>query len=266
MPPPTNKPWKDAIVEVLKSQSAAMHYSDVAKEIVKRGLRKKIGATPAATVNVTIHQSITKYGENSPFVKVASGEFMLRYIPGKTNGKASVTKISVKSEDSETGGIIKAFGMFWRRDWVDWVMKPKLLGRQQEGADSVDFAGQHGVYLLHDGREVIYVGRTTETRLAARLSEHTRDRFNGRWDRFSWFGLLTVSQEGKLSKSPAKPITEEEVIITFEALLIEGLEPRQNRKRGDAFRAVEYLQAKDPVLDMKEKKKLIEEMVNKFKS
>jgi hypothetical protein len=31
----------------------------------------------------------------------------------------------------------------------------------------------------------------------------------------------------------------------MEALLIEGLEPPQNRRRGDDFRAVEYLQAED---------------------
>ena len=29
---------------------------------------------------------------------------------------------------------------------------------------------------------------------------------------------------------------------TMEALLIEGLEPRQNRKREDGFNAIEYIQ------------------------
>jgi hypothetical protein len=36
------------------------------------------------------------------------------------------------------------------------------------------------------------------------------------------------------------------VVATMEAVLIEGLEPRQNRKRGDDFQAVEFLQFEDP--------------------
>jgi hypothetical protein len=120
------------------------------------------------------------------------------------------------------------------------------------------------VYLLHDGREVIYVGRTAEKRLATRLSEHTRDRLNGRWDRFSWFGLLTVTEKGDLAQTNLASIIEEDVIVTLEALLIEGLEPRQNRKRGDAFRAVEYLQKQDPEIVKKGKKKIAEEMLAKF--
>jgi hypothetical protein len=36
------------------------------------------------------------------------------------------------------------------------------------------------------------------------------------------------------------------LIVTLEARLIEGLEPPQNRKRGDDFRAVEFQQTEDP--------------------
>jgi hypothetical protein len=167
-------------------------------------------------------------------------------------------------EAAETGGIIKAFGMFWRRESVYWTSRPKLMGVQQEGAKPVDFAAQKGVYLLHDGREVIYVGRMTEMRLAARLFEHTKDRLNGRWDRFSWFGLLDVTDGGELADRSFSKLTADDVIITMEALLVEGLEPRQNRKRGDAFRAVEYLQHLDPELAKKAKKKLAEEMLSKL--
>lgn len=37
----------------------------------------------------------------------------------------------------------------------------------------------------------------------------------------------------------------------MEALLIEALEPPQNRKRGDEIRAVEYLQVQDEFLENK---------------
>src|SRR5689334_21768166 len=73
-----NKPWKDAIVEVLKGSTQAMHYADIATEIQKRHLRSKVGATPAATVNVVIHESIQTEGKASPFLKVGIGDFLLK--------------------------------------------------------------------------------------------------------------------------------------------------------------------------------------------
>ena len=42
------------------------------------------------------------------------------------------------------------------------------------------------------------------------------------------------------------------MISTLEALLIESLEPPQNRKRGDNFSAVEYIQDIDPELRERE--------------
>jgi len=87
---------------------------------------------------------------------------------------------------------------------------------------------------------------------------------NGRWDRFSWFGLLDVTDDGALTEQALSSLTADDVITTMEALLIEGLEPRQNRKRGDAFRAVEYLQHLDPELAKKAKRKLAEEILSKL--
>ena len=264
-----NKPWKEAIIEVLQQTKEAMHYADISKEIQKRQLRSKFGATPASSVNTAINDSINKDGEDSPFIKVDAGTFILRTALAASKSPLGKTASDsredvVAQEAAETGGIIKAFGMFWKRDSVDWISKPVLMGQQQEGADPVNFSDQYGVYLLHDGREVIYVGRMTEKRLAARLSEHTRDRLNGRWDRFSWFGLLAVTKEGKLAETKSLSISQEDIIVTLEALLIEGLEPRQNRKRGDAFRAVEYIQDQDPELLKKRQKHLMREVIEKL--
>ena len=46
----------------------------------------------------------------------------------------------------------------------------------------------------------------------------------------------------------------------MEALLIEGLEPPQNRKRGDDFSAIEYLQAEDPAVERQQMMELLAEM------
>jgi hypothetical protein len=153
--------------------------------------------------------------------------------------------------------------MFWRKDAVEWSSSPKLLGMQQIGVTPVDFCKQLGIYLLYDGREVIYVGRTTERPLGRRLYEHTLDRMSARWDRFSWFGLLPVSETGQLQELPGS-YAASKLIPALEAILIEALEPRQNRKRGDDLAAVEYIQKGDPEIEKKRVKATLDAALNKL--
>src|SRR5690606_23098737 len=120
-------------------------------------------------------------------------------------------------EDVEEMGLINAFGMYWQRNAVSWKNRPVLLGYQQSGSRRVDFSEQGGVYLLHDATRVVYVGQAGDMRLGARLLEHTRDRLNGRWDRFSWFGVKGVSEEGGLTDPPAA-FGMNTLISTMEAL------------------------------------------------
>lgn len=80
---------------------------------------------------------------------------------------------------------------------------------------------------------------------------------SARWDRFSWFGLLPVSEAGDLGKLPAT-FGATKMIPALEAILIEALEPRQNRKRGDDLAAVEYLQKEDPAI----KKKMVKDTLD----
>jgi len=87
--------------------------------------------------------------------------------------------------------------------------------------------------------------------LGKRLYEHTIDRLGSRWDRFSWFGLLDVTDDGTLEEIPIQ-VTLPSLIATLEALLIEALEPPQNRKRGDDFSVMEYIQDVDPELKERE--------------
>lgn len=50
----------------------------------------------------------------------------------------------------------------------------------------------------------------------------------------------------------------------MESLLIEGLEPPQNRKRGDEFNAIEYIQVLDPELQKRDVKDLFAELQEKL--
>ena len=159
--------------------------------------------------------------------------------------------------------IITSFGMFWRKEAVQWVATPKLLGMKKNDDVPIDFHKQIGIYLLYDGREVIYVGRITKRPLGNRLYEHTNDRLSTRWDRFSWFGLLPVSVEGEIGALP-ESYTATDLIPALEAILIEALEPRQNRKRGDDLAAVEYIQKIDPAIEKKRVKATLDTVLNKL--
>jgi hypothetical protein len=154
--------------------------------------------------------------------------------------------------------------MYWARNSIVWSANPSLLGQQQSGAKPVNFTNQRGVYLLYDDRDVIYVGRATDQGLGKRLFQHTVDRLASRWNRFSWFGLWRVTQNGDLEEMSPRPLPADIIVTTMEALLIEGLEPPQNRRRGDDFRAVEYLQAEDPELEKRRMMSLLAEMSAKL--
>lgn len=254
-------PWREAIEDVLREAGTALHYTEIAERIVTSGLRKKVGATPAATVNSILTTSINKEGEASPFIKLGKGEYALK--PGTRAELPTVGGTqSAEDEEEEQYSIITSFGMYWRRDFVKWSAEPRLLGIQQIGASPVNFCKQIGLYLLYDGREAIYVGRAVERPLGRRLYEHTVDRLSTRWDRFSWFGLLPVSDQGNLGDLPQEYVSTR-VIPAIEAVLIEALEPRQNRKRGDDFAAVEYMQQEDPDIEAAKIKEKIKEIVER---
>jgi len=92
------------------------------------------------------------------------------------------------------------------------------------------------------------------------------DRLGGRWTRFSWFGVHPVNDDGTLSaRSELAHLPIDVVIATMEAVLIEGLEPRQNRKRGDDFKAVEYLQVEDPTLELGRMKAMMRKLEDNFR-
>lgn len=228
--------WPDAITKVLRDAREPLHYQEITSRILSSGLKTTDGATPYATVNAQIASSIKHDGATSPYIRVSKGIFTLRQAPA-----------SQQAEDDQSDDVVHAFGMYWQRDLVVWRRQPALFGRQQAGAKAVDFAEQRGIYILYDHHTVAYVGRSVERPLGQRLFEHTLDRLSGRWNRFSWFGLYEVTDAGKLKATDCRP-SFAGLTATLEALLIETLEPPQNRKRGDDFSAVEYIQDIDPEL------------------
>lgn len=252
-------PWLQAMQKVMQDDGKPMHYADIAQAIVDKGYRKHPGATPANTVATNLHLSMKK-GTLSPFVKVEPGVYALKNIQ-----PAPIDEIV--EEAAETGDTppdanpIKAFGMFWSRDRVHWTQKmPSLLGEQVSGSKGVNFTQQAGVYLLYDASRVIYVGKAVDQGLGVRLYQHTRDRLSGRWNRFSWFGMRGVNDDGSLAEVQEDGFGVLNVITVMEALLIEGLEPPQNRRQGDGFAGLEFIQKDDPQIVRELQKAVIAKM------
>jgi hypothetical protein len=69
---PANLPWEDAIQRVLAEADGALHYADIAERIVSKGLRRSVGATPAATVAAHLSSSLRE--KSSPYLRVGRGE------------------------------------------------------------------------------------------------------------------------------------------------------------------------------------------------
>ena len=262
---PSELTWKKAINKVLSSSSTPLHYNEITERIISEGFRENLGATPAATVNAAISASIKHDGESSPYIRISKSTFTMRAEASSTPiiPRRLTPDVSESEELEEQYEIVTSFGMFWRRESIKWVATPKLLGMQNIGATPVNFSKQLGIYLLYDGREVIYVGRTTDGALGKRLDKHTTDRMAARWDRFSWFGLLPVTDDGRLISLP-QSYDAAKLIPALEAILIEALEPRQNRKRGDDLAAVEYLQKVDPEIEKEKAKATIDAAFRKL--
>lgn len=243
-----------------------MHYSEISELILSREYYKTEGATPDATVNAQITSSIKHDGEKSPFLKVSRGTYTVRTskpataiaIPASSAIALppATPKVLKEAQTSTVEGepdesVIRCLGMYWQRDLVVWKNDPRVFGKQQALSKPVDFGVQRGIYILYDHHTVVYVGRSVDRPMGKRLYEHTIDRLGSRWNRFSWFGLLNVTDDGKLVEVPIK-VTLPSLIATLEALLIEALEPLQNRKRGDDFSVMEYIQDIDPEIKERE--------------
>lgn len=241
--------WREAIDKVLAAATRPLHYKEIATRIVADGLRISVGATPAATVYARICESI-KHDSASPYVRVGKGTLALAPTTGArpTTGGDKPRRVDGPSEiPGKHCDIITSFGSYWLRDAIRWNAAPRLLGMQQHGSALIDFNQQAGVYLLYDGKEVVYIGRATERRLGEQLRGHTLDRLAARWDRFSWFGLLPVLDDGELGAPPAS-YDASAIILLLQTILIEALEPRQNRARGNEASTLEFIQSEDPDL------------------
>lgn len=158
--------------------------------------------------------------------------------------------------------IIKTYGLFWRRDHVNWNKtddKGELLGfsRNRKSTERINFNGQIGLYILYHDFKIVYVGQVgkgDKRTLYSRLKDYTRNLKSHRWNQFSWFGIKWVNKIGGLSGGGNISATKEVLLSTIEAILIDGCEPSLNKQGGQWKNAIQYFQrelAGDPSLEEK---------------
>ena len=174
------------------------------------------------------------------FFRPKKAHIALREREKEINEKyGKIDQSEVKDQDSEDDSkILTPFGIFWERSLID-NSGSRLLGVQMEGAKPVDFAKQTGIYILYDHRDIIYIGHS-KGNLGQRIKQHTnpKDRLRHRWDRFSWFGILPVTLDGKLGT------TENRLIQTMpdflESFAIKLTNPSENRTQGNRLPHSEF--------------------------
>ena len=110
----------------MASSSQPLHYKEITEKIISDELRTGLGATPAATVSAEITASIKKHGDDSPYVRVAKGTFTLakKTAVGPSTKEVDTGKPKQEEEEGQYA-IVSSFGMFWRREAIEWVGTPK---------------------------------------------------------------------------------------------------------------------------------------------
>jgi hypothetical protein len=170
-------PWRKAIEKVLSEASEAVHYKEITDKIIEDGLRTSLGATPAMTVSANLTTAVKNEAQDCPFQKVGKGLYIWKEKAGITQ-QPEISAAEQEGEEAEEQqyGVVSSFGMFWRREAIEWNSTPKTLGMQQIGAAPVDFSRQIG-----------FICSMT----AGRLSMLAALR-NGHWERGYTSTLLTV--------------------------------------------------------------------------
>ena len=138
-----------------------------------------------------------------------------------------------------THGIFHAYGLFWRRDEIDWTpgrgnrSQFQLLGRcgtNRPGLQIADFRSNKGIYILYGDLGPYYAGLTLKQDFGKRLKQHLKDDHQAKWDRFSWFSfqrVLAKRDSKKLqtfSTLPGVRLSDPQMAMKdIEALLIKAM-------------------------------------------
>lgn len=225
----TEMSWFDAITEVLKKEKRPLHYEKITEKILSEGYRKSTKRA-SGTVWTNINKDLKS--KKPKFAEIRKGVYIFK--------EYKQDFINNEPIRLQTNVMITSFGRYWHVEENSEKNGLNLVGIKNI---KVDFKDQIGIYLLHRGDKIIYVGQTTDS-LSSRLFTHLTDNKRGRWDSFSWFGFYQLSKEGNLltSATETTSMTFNKLADILEAILIEIIEPGLNKKVGNNWVEKEYYQ------------------------
>lgn len=239
---PNNK----QLVLIALTEGGRMQPKQIREWIVDNGFREEFKSSQGSgAIDALLNERRIVKGNDSRYRLVAGNELRAEDLTASSQEPPDESSGSAVAGNNVVRPLIPCYGMNWYRDQVEWDKRPhELLGSPgwDDSDTRVNFAEQFGVYVLYEWPNVTYVGRTTKGRLYQRLHHHTTDPQKRWFDRFSWFGLLTVGANQEL-ESPREHLDKEEVITAMEAILIEILSPPFNNRRGD-FLGTRYSQVR----------------------
>ena len=94
--------FKSAAIQVLTEAKKPLHYSDITRIAIEKGILETTGNTPEASMNAQISVEIKNLGEASDFIRVSPGTFDLnknkKPLPLKESKKAEAVE---KEEEKE---------------------------------------------------------------------------------------------------------------------------------------------------------------------
>ena len=245
-----NLTWQQAALRVLDEEGRPLRTTDVGELIAQRQYTANVGAAPTQQASVAL-RNLLKRGEIRQVGKLYALPNVANQALQSAEEEAEAGYVTATNPDRLT---VRAYGLYWSRGLVNWSSGSNLWG--EAGGDRVNFADQDGIYLLHNGNEITYVGQTRTPKgvrgLYSRLQDHDKDRRKtDRWDSFSWFGFRPVDETGSLGEPP-QTADLGEILNLIEAILIEGLMPRLNMQSApnskEWLEENQYFQVEDPQL------------------
>lgn len=224
--------WQEVTMTVLESADEPLHYTEITRLIGERDLRTLTGNNPSYTVR----GALSALESDGRVVRTGRGLFALPTVAQSVQQEVDAAEADAAAAAENPNRLtVKAYGLYWDRRMIDWSQS-QLWGQRDENSKPVNFADQDGIYTLHKGSEIVYVGQTltdkAKSGLYLRLKSHHREaRKSDRWDAFSWYGFKPVADNGDLLPVPTQGGVKD-VINTIEAMFIEALMPRLNMQGG----------------------------------
>lgn len=92
--------FQAAAVAILLENKKPMHYKDITKKALERGLLESKGSTPEISMNSQLFVDMKEKGANSDFVRVSESFYDLRLNQRRAKRKARIAKRISRSRKS----------------------------------------------------------------------------------------------------------------------------------------------------------------------